>query len=189
MTRTEFLDRLKKGLSGLPQAAINDIMADYEAHFTDAAAEGRSEADVTAALGEPERLARELRAEAGLKQWEDIKTPSSAIGALFAVLGLGALDILILLPLLMGVASALAGMFMASIGIFIAGGAVFVILPFTGMPGGAVAAILAGIALMAAAVTLAAITAIATIWLINGVVWFGRLHFRLISPALNSTSN
>jgi uncharacterized membrane protein len=165
---------------------INDIMADYEAHFTDAAADGRSEADVTSALGDPARLARELRAEAGLKQWEDIKTPSSAVGALFAVLGLGALDILILLPLLMGIAGTLAGMFMASIGLFIAGGAIFVILPFTGMPGGVAAAILGGIALMASAVTLASLTAIATIWLVNGLVWFGRLHYRLISPALNS---
>ena len=32
---------------------------------------------------------------------------------------------------------------------------------------------------------LAALTAIATIWLVNGVVWFARLHYRLLKPALD----
>jgi hypothetical protein len=35
--------------------------------------------------------------------------------------------------------------------------------------------------------TLAALTAILTIWLINGVVWFARLHYRLLKPALEPT--
>jgi hypothetical protein len=39
---------------------------------------------------------------------------------------------------------------------------------------------------MAGSTTLAALTAILTIWLINGVVWFARLHYRLLKPALNT---
>ena len=59
---------------------------------------------MAAALGDPSRLARELRAEAGLKAWQETRSPSTAATAVFAVLGLGAIDILFLLPILMGVA-------------------------------------------------------------------------------------
>jgi len=44
--------------------------------------------------------AAELRAEADLKRWEEQRNPSAAASAIFAVLGLGALDVLILLPIL-----------------------------------------------------------------------------------------
>ncbi|MEY4242305.1 MAG: DUF1700 domain-containing protein [Brevundimonas sp.] len=186
MTRAEFMGRLRRGLVGMPAAAAADIAADYEIHFEDGLAAGRSEAEVASALGDPDRLARELRAEAGAQRWHQEKNPSAAVAAIFAVLGLGAISILFLLPILMSVAMTLFGMFLAAIAVFIAGGAIMVAGPFAGFPGGPVAAILAGLGLMAGSTTLAALTAILTIWLINGVVWFARLHYRLLKPALNT---
>ncbi|MEY3292303.1 MAG: hypothetical protein RJB12_74 [Pseudomonadota bacterium] len=186
MTRAEFMGRLRRGLVGMPAAAAADIAADYEIHFEDGLAAGRSEAEVASALGDPDRLARELRAEAGAQRWHQEKNPSAALAAIFAVLGLGAISILFLLPILMSVAMTLFGMFLAAIAVFIAGGAIMVAGPFAGFPGGPVAAILAGLGLMAGSTTLAALTAILTIWLINGVVWFARLHYRLLKPALNT---
>ncbi|EHN76812.1 hypothetical protein SMCF_3673, partial [Streptomyces coelicoflavus ZG0656] len=59
MTRSEFIVRLRNGLVGLPTATANDIVADYETHFADGLAAGRTEAEVAAALGDPGRLARE----------------------------------------------------------------------------------------------------------------------------------
>ena len=58
MMRNEFIKRLKAGLKGMPQDAIDDIVADYEEHFEAGLAEGRSEEEVAAALGNPSRLAR-----------------------------------------------------------------------------------------------------------------------------------
>ena len=58
MTRQAFMARLREGLRGLPVQAQADISADYEAHFAEGEAAGRSEADVAAALGDPGRLAR-----------------------------------------------------------------------------------------------------------------------------------
>lgn len=192
MTRTEFLDRLKKGLTGMSPEAMADILADYESHFTDAAADGRSEAEVASALGDPDRLARELRAEADLKAWEKDKSPSSAIAALFAILGLGALDILILLPLLMGIISTLAGFFIAAIALFISGGVAFAVGPFValsgGVPGGVGAVMLGGLGLMGLALAIAALTAIFSIWLVNFIVWFARLHYRVAKPAIDGQS-
>jgi uncharacterized membrane protein len=184
MTRQAFLARLREGLSGLPAQIQADIMADYTAHFTEGEAAGRSEADVAAALGDPGRLARELRAEAGLKRWEAERNPSSAAAAVFALLGLGAIDILILLPILMGIGGTIFGFGVAAIAVFIAGGAVFAAGPFVGAPGGPVAAVLAGLGLMTGAVSAGAVLAMATIGLVNALVWYGRLHYRLLTPAL-----
>jgi uncharacterized membrane protein len=186
MTRAEFLIRLKRGLAGMPAAQIADIVADYEAHFNDAQEAGRSESEVAAALGDPERLAREQRAEQGVKRWEETKNPSAAAGAIFAIVGLGAIDILFLLPLLMGVLGTLFALFMAAIVMFVAGGAVTTAGPFAGLPGGPAVAFLMGIGFMAAATAMAAVTTLLTIWLVNGLVWFGRLHYRLLKPAIET---
>jgi uncharacterized membrane protein len=184
MTRQAFMARLLEGLRGLPPMAQAEIVADYNNHFNEGAAAGRSEADVAEGLGDPSRLARELRAEAGLKRWELERSASAGASAVFAVLGLGALDILILLPLLMGVGSTIFGLGIAVLALFFAGGVVFAAGPFTGVPGGPAAAILAGIGLMTGAASLGALLAIVTIGLVNVLVWFGRLHYRLLKPAL-----
>lgn len=190
MNRAEFLTRLRRGLKGLPPETVDEIVADHEAHFVEAAAKGRNDPEIAAALGNPERLAREVKAEAGLARWEAEKTPSSAIAALVALLGLGAIDILILLPVLMGVVSALIAVFGAAIAVFFAGGVVFVAGPFAGdIPGGPVVALLAGLGVMALGVTMAAITAVLSVWLVNALVWFGRLHYRLLKPALQQSNS
>jgi uncharacterized membrane protein len=184
MTRQAFMARLREGLVGLPAQSQADILADYETHFAEGAAAGRSEAEVAAALGEPGRLARELRAEAGLKRWESERNASSAGAAVFAVLGLGAIDIMVLLPILMGVAGAIVGVSVAVIAVFIAGGAMFAAGPFGTFPGGAGAALLGGLGLMAGASSVGAVLTIVVIGLVNALVWYGRLHYRLLKPAL-----
>lgn len=184
MTRQAFMARLREGLRGLPAQNQAEIMADYETHFAEGAAAGRSEADVASALGDPGRLARELRAEAGLKRWEAERNASAAGAAVFAVLGLGAIDIIFLLPILMAVAGAIVGVGIAAIAIFFAGGAMFAAGPFSDFPGGAGAALLGGLGLMAGGTAIGALLTIVCIGLLNALVWYGRLHYRLLKPAL-----
>ena len=184
MTRAEFMGRLRRGLVGMPTAAAADIASDYETHFEDGAAAGRSEAEVATALGDPDRLARELRAEAGAQRWHQEKNPSAAAGAVFAVLGLGAIALLILLPIFMSVVGVLFGFFMAAIGVFVGGGVVMIAGPVAGFPGGVMTAILGGLGMMAGATAVGALTAVATILLVNATVWYARLHYRLLKPAL-----
>ena len=78
MTRQAFLARLREGLRGLPTQTVADMMADYEAHIADGAAAGRSEEEVAAALGNPDRLAREIRAESSLNRWCDERSPTES---------------------------------------------------------------------------------------------------------------
>jgi uncharacterized membrane protein len=186
MTRQEFISRLRAGLAGLPPTAIAELTDDYETHFTDALAAGRSESEVAAALGDPDRLARELRAEAGLKRWEAERNPSAAANAVFAVLGLGAIDLLVLLPILLWVAGCLLGAFIAAVACFGVGAVLMVAGPFVinGAPMAAVG--LAGLGVMAGGTCLGALATIVTIGSVNALVWYGRLHMSLLRPALAS---
>ena len=186
MTRQAFLARLREGLRGLPAQTVADVISDYEAHFADGAAEGRSEDEVAAALGNPDRLAREVRAESSLNRWRDERSPSSAASAVFAVLGLGALDILILLPILMSVAATLFAFFVVAVVMFFVGAFALAAGPFTDPPGGPAAAVLVGIGMMAGSASAGAILTIISIGLMNGLVWYGRLHYRLLKPALEA---
>jgi uncharacterized membrane protein len=186
MTRQDFIERLRAGLAGLPESARAEIVADYEAHFTDGAAAGRSEADIAAALGDPDRLARELKAETGLKRWEEQRNPESAVAAVFAVLGLGAIDVLILLPILVAVVSVICAFAILAIIGFIAGAIIFASSPFGFHgPGGVGAGLLFGLGLMALSVFNGSVLMLVSIGLTNGLVWYGRLHYRLLKPAID----
>lgn len=186
MTRQMFINRLRNGLAGLPAKTVDDFVADYESHFADGVAAGRGEAEVAEALGDPDRLARELRAEAGLKRWESERNPSAAAAAVFAVLGLGAIDVLVLLPILLPIAGVLLAFFIVSAVMLAAGAVCFAAGPLwvTGAP--VVAILLLGLGLMAFAIFLGSLTALVTIGFMNALVWYGRLHMRLLKPALES---
>jgi uncharacterized membrane protein len=184
MTRQMFMNRLRNGLSGLPPKTVDEIAADYESHFADGAAAGRSEAEVAEALGDPDRLARELRAEAGLKRWEAERNPSAAASAVFAVLGLGAIDVLVLLPILLPIAGVLLAMLMTAVALFTAGAIGMVAGPFWVLGAPVAAVVLTGLGVMAFAVCLGSVTTIVTIGFMNALVWYARLHMRLLKPAL-----
>jgi len=108
------------------------------------------------------------------------------VAAIFAVLGLGAIDILFLLPILIGVAAALFALFLATFVIMIVGGALFVGSPFHHGLGSPAGVMLAGLGLMAGSMSSGAVLILITIGLVNGLVWYGRLHYRLLKPAVES---
>ena len=186
MTREAFIARLREGLRGLPPHTVADVVADYETHFADGVAAGRTEAEVADALGDPARLAREVRAEIGLKRWEEERSPGGAVSAVVAVLGLGAVDLFILLPILMAVGGTLFGVAVAAVAGLFAGGAIFAAGPFTDFPGGPAAALLGGLGLMSGATALGAVVILVCIGLVNALVWYARLHYRLLKPALGA---
>jgi uncharacterized membrane protein len=186
MTRAEFMARLRQGLVGLPMSTASEIAADYDLHFTDGLAAGRSEAEIAAALGDPSRLARELRAEASARRWTQEQNPSAAAGAVVGLIGLGALDIFILLFLAMPIFGTVLGLLISGIAVFVSGGIVAVVGPFFDGPGGIVAAILLGVGLMGLGVFLTGLMAIVTKLLVDATVWYARLHYRVLKPALDS---
>lgn len=185
MTRAEFMARLRRGLSALSTNTQTEITADYEAHFTDAAAAGRSEEEAAAALGDPDRLARELRAEYGLKAWEEKKSPRNATGAILALLGLGLVDVFFVSVLLFPLISVFFAIAIVVIMAFVMGGVVMIGGPIVGYAGGAGIAFLAGLGLVGLSTCIGALLVMASVGLVNFSVWYARLHFRLLKPAID----
>lgn len=191
MNRAMFLSELRMGLSGLPQSEIEDTISDYESHFSEGLAAGRSEAAIANALGDPARLARELRAEAGFRRWESERSAGSLLGAIVALLGLATLDLIFLVPFVCVVAGILIAMACVAIALAFAGGAVWVVALFpglmvfgaTGMLGSGVALWLAGLGLIAAGIGTAALTWLLLDIVARGLVQYARLHFRLLDSA------
>ena len=187
MNRAAFLNRLRDGLKGLPQYAINEIIADYEAHFAEGASAGRSEDDVSAALGDPIRLARELRAEAGIQRWEAEPSPRNFWGVVFAFLGLAMLDFWFVFPIL----CAMIGMFFAFFGISIAMFVCGILALASALSFGAffpelgslTLRTLLGVGLLSGGFGLFALLVILAKWFTGLLIKFARLHYRLLDSA------
>jgi len=188
MTREEFLKKLRRGLSGLPQAQIEDIVSDYEAHFEAGLEAGRSEEVVAAALGDPTRLARELRLEAGIRRWQEERNPSSAAAAIVAFISLGAIDLIFILPILALVIFLLLTFYLASFAVLVAGAVVFLVGPFVGLLSGGFSLLLIGLGLTAGALASLALLTIISIGLVNALTRFARLHYRILEPAIEKNS-
>jgi uncharacterized membrane protein len=61
MTRYEFVNTLKAAMHGLPQATIDEAVADHERRFDDGIALGRAEEEIARELGDPFAIAAALR--------------------------------------------------------------------------------------------------------------------------------
>jgi uncharacterized membrane protein len=192
MNRVAFLTILRDGLAGLPAREIDDIVTDYTAYFDEAHASGRSEEDVATALGDPRRLARELRAETGLRRWENHHSLGNSATALLALGGLAAVDILLLLPLLFAAALALLviGLVMFVLGIVGIGAllSLFKIGQFA-----SIAAIMlraaVGIGLIAASVGLGGLLVLGFNGAVKMLGRYARLHYRLLTPEQDSAAS
>lgn len=186
MTRGEFLGDLRASLTGLKAQDIDDIMADYESHFADGRAAGRSEQEICAALGDPSRLGRELRVEAGFKRWEDKHSAGNLAGIVVALLGLATIDFILLMPALTFLAGFFLVFALAVLAVSIAGVVLLVsLLPigFLADVGSMMARGLAGLGLLAGGIGGAALFVLLVEVLARLLVKYARLHYRLLTSA------
>ena len=63
MNRLDFLHQLYLSLEGIPEVDRRNLLRDFEAHFQLAQQEGRSEEETAAALGDPARVADQLKTQ------------------------------------------------------------------------------------------------------------------------------
>ena len=182
MTRDAFMAALKANLAGLSPIAADEILGDYASHFDEGLAAGRKEEDIAAALGDPARLARELRAQAGLRRWDEERSPSAAAGAVLAILSLGAIDLLILLPILLVVSSLIFAFCCVGVALTVAGVIMLMVSPFAIFGGHFVQALLGGMGFLSTGVAVGALMGVAVIGLIDLLIRYGRFHVRLIKP-------
>jgi uncharacterized membrane protein len=178
MTRALFITRLRQGLKGLSAPEIEDIVTDYEAHFSDAAEAGRADADVAASLGDPLQLGQELSAETKLRRWEQRRSPRNFLGAGFALAGLQSLTWVVVLPVLALILFCAA---IAAYVLFVIGRTGFsMLMGLMSGNGNALIPALVGVGLIAGAIGMASLIALL---LDSGLRLLGRhvrLNYRLL---------
>jgi uncharacterized membrane protein len=178
MTQEQFLSTLRRRLTGMNADEVDEVIEDYRGHFADGLAAGRTEDEISAALGDPARLAREMRAEAGVRRWETNRTPGNFASALFGLLALIAIDFMFLLPVL----GVILGIAVAAIVIVFAmclGGVIMMFNIFTLD----MVSTLGGLSLLGFGVGIGAVSIILGELVIKALIHFARLHFTLFNRA------
>jgi len=186
MTRQAFLTRLREGLRGLPPSIIAEVTADYENHFAEGLADGRTEEEVAAALGDPVRLARELRAEIGFRRWEENRSAGNFLGVVLALLGLATIDFIILLPFLCFLAALFFGLAVGCLGMVVGGAFLLFNLLWGGVMGNTGMQLLIGLGLISGAIGGGALLLLLMDIIAKLLIRYARLHFRLFDTANKS---
>ncbi len=185
MNREEFLDRLRRELDGLPAREVDEIIKDYKSYFAEALAAGRNIDDVVAAHGDPRQLGRELRTEMGLRRWEHRHTPANFRNVVFALSGLAAVDIFVLLPvlLILGLITVILCFVLSLLGI-IGIGHLLSLTPISEDPveGSATSLLLSGIGLLTASFGGGFLLIVALRAAMMRLARYARLHYRLLRP-------
>ena len=86
MTRHEFLETLAEALGTLPQEFKTEILGDFSEHFDVGLAEGKSEAFIAAALGDPKRIAKLYFADEAVRRAHQRASLKNTLSMVFAVL-------------------------------------------------------------------------------------------------------
>lgn len=97
MTKYQFLKELESKLSVLSQAEREEVLSDYEEHFLDAVASGKTEAEVSQTLGNPSSIAKELTAGYHVEKANESGDATSVIRAVLAVGSLGFFNLVVVL--------------------------------------------------------------------------------------------
>lgn len=80
MNKNEFLTKLDQALVGVPEGERKEILYDYEEHFRNAGAAGKTEAEISHSLGTPEFIAEQYLAG-------DSGTPAKTRHFIFHMIG------------------------------------------------------------------------------------------------------
>lgn len=143
MNKEEFLGQLKSALKSLPTRELDEITADYQEHFDESAAHGRTGEETATALGNPRRLAREHLSDTFYYHWQYQSHPISFVKWLLVSAGLSfllpATGILILCVAIGGI-----GLLLALVGTLIGNNPLFPMLA-TGILAAALVALSAAI--------------------------------------------
>lgn len=126
MNKKQFLSELKTSLNSLPKAELNDIMYDYEEHFEIGTENGETEESICATLGYPSDIAKQYRAEYTIRKAETTESAPNILRAIFASIGLGLFNLIVVLAPFLTVIGILIALFAISIGFTVGGFALFI---------------------------------------------------------------
>lgn len=115
MTKAEYLAELEKRLGVLDAEERAELLADYEAHFEHGLASGRPDEEIVRRLGPPQAVAREILYQLSVDRASAQPTLRRVSRAVFAGVGLGLVNVLVLLVPFCAGLILVAAMFLVSV--------------------------------------------------------------------------
>jgi uncharacterized membrane protein len=196
MNKKEYLDQLSKLLRKLPKEDREDIISDYQEHFAIGLEKGRTEEEISKALGNPKNVAKQIKADNLVKIAQDKPSISSIIGAILATMGLGLFNLIFVAIPVLVVAVIILILFVAGI-IIIFTGIYWVLVPFLHLiipqltiptfinsPGNDIlnilVVVLSGIGLTAGGIILVVLMAYITKWFYELMIKYLKLNLKII---------
>ena len=120
MGKIEFLDTLKRAMSGLPPELQSKTLGYYEQRFVDGVAEGLSEEEIAKQFDDPRKIAMTLRANTHMQAFQTRKNPASFLRLLFAAIGLAIFNLFMVVPAMV-YAALLAALYASGLTFYLAG--------------------------------------------------------------------
>jgi uncharacterized membrane protein len=105
MNKNEFLNKLDKSLNNLPYEERKDIIEDFQEHFEIGKTENKSDKEIVSALGSPNQIAKEILANYYLEKIEKTSSTKNIFSAIWAVIGLGFFNLVIVAGPLIAIAA------------------------------------------------------------------------------------
>lgn len=133
MTKTEFIQILSNGIAPLTILERQEILSDYEEHFRQGLENGQNEAEICASLGDPYSIARDYLDESTQRQFEEqfygVKTTPvqeevksrNIVAKIALAAALIFVNLIFVLPIVLGIFGTLIGFTVAGFGIAVAG--------------------------------------------------------------------
>ncbi|MFD2210423.1 hypothetical protein ACFSMW_11985 [Virgibacillus halophilus] len=97
MNEEQFLQELGDVIKHLPTEERQDVLSDYAEHFTLGREEGKTEEEIANSLGSPKKIGKEILAVYQLEIAEEKATTGNILRAVWAGIGLGFLNLVLVL--------------------------------------------------------------------------------------------
>jgi uncharacterized membrane protein len=120
MGKLEYLDALKRAMTGLAPEVQAKTLAYYEQRFIDGQAAGRSDDEISKDLDDPKKIAMTLRASSHLSAFEQKRNPANLLRLLVSALGLAIFNLFMVVPAAV-YGLLLAAMYACALAFYVAG--------------------------------------------------------------------
>ena len=120
MGKIDYLDALRRAMTGIVPETQAKTLAFYEQRFVDGVVAGRTEEAVADELGDPKKIAMSLRASMHMQAFEQKKNPANFVRMGFAAVGLLIFNLVMIVPAIV-YAALLAGLYAFGLALYLYG--------------------------------------------------------------------
>lgn len=112
MNRAEFMQALAQKLAQIPEQERKELLDDYQTHFDLGIQEGKTEQQIAAELGDPEKIAEDILSSVKVKPK---KKTEAVVRTVLVIVAVVFINVNFVIPLAFGIFGAWAGISIASI--------------------------------------------------------------------------